>query len=482
MSKNMMMSTNVPKLTEICFRILLCLFGILGNSSLLFFTIPTVNGRIEPYKILLINLALSDLLTNCMVDIPGILVEIYGTWFLGDSYCKIFWFTASLSITNSILTTLALSIFWFQKLVGNRPKKCDLLRSSERRLLSIFVCLSWLISVTFSMPLLFFSSANEMKNEGEEQEQEKSTERISGCHDDFPSRSQKYVYDVLYLVLVNALPVLGMFFINVRIIIFLIRNRKRVSALECPKAKTCVTSLVPGCGEHGTTECQLTGGQVANGLVSCISSIPYGFEFVSVQTIWAISEDPLKDHIKNVDKGNVINQVLSSLERDSIGDEDHKHPPASMIYNPCNYKESAQITELYDLKDTHLVHVSETDIICIDGKTSNPGPATTDLTCYQPNSKDKLPELLKSLDNKGRLAVKTTKRYLCAKTQIRAAVSIMAVVGAFLIFWVIHLTLRIKEDSNSSQHVINTASLIAASYTTIIPYIFIFSMKKCPCC
>ncbi|XP_056381513.1 D(2)-like dopamine receptor [Hyla sarda] len=472
------MNTDVSTLTLISVRILLCLFGILGNFLLFFFTIPKVNQRIEPYKILLLNLAISNLLTNCMVDIPGILVEIYGTWFLGDLYCKIFWFTASMLITNSILTTFSMSVFWFQKLVGNRPINSNVLRSVELRKLRIFVSLGWLISIAFSMPFLFFCSVNMMKN-NEEKDQPKLNQSIFGCQDVFPSRSQKHVYEILYMVLANALPVLGMFFINVRIIIFLMRNRKQVSALKCLKTKRTMTSSVPNCGK---AKCRDSGGQAGSEFVSYISSVSSGLEFVSAQFILTTSEDPVKDNIKNVEKGDLIKQVLT-LEGGSIGDEENKHLPASMIYNPCNSKESAQTTELCDLKATPLVLVAETGITCIDGKTYKPGDTySTSYTCYQDqciegNNKDKLPELLKSLDSKVRLLAKTPS----ATTQIRAAISIMAVVGVFFIFWVTYLILKIKRDTNRTQQMIDTASLMAASYTTVIPYIFIYSMKKCPC-
>ncbi|XP_069610830.1 uncharacterized protein [Ranitomeya imitator] len=475
------MNMDGSKLTEICFRILLCIFGILGNSLLFFFAIPRVNRKMEPYKILLINLALSDLLTNCMVDIPGLLVEMYGTWFLGDLYCKIFWFTASLSITNSILTTLAMSIFWFQKLVGSRPINCPAVRSAELRLLRIFVFLSWVVSVTFSIPLLFFSSVFMMNTEDEERDQQKSQLNIWGCQNTFPSRSQKHIYEVLYLVLANALPILGILFINMRVIIFLIRNRKRVSALKCPKTKTAMASSVLSREEHGMPKCQLPGGQVGNELVSSIS---HGLEFLSAQTIWTSMEGPLKDNIKNIDKEYLIKQVLQLLEKDTIGDEEHKQPPASLIYNPCAFTESTQTT---DLCVTHLVLAPETDIICRDGKSCTPGKdfstnsiCSQDL-CIMGKSEDKLPELLKSLDTNGRMAGKSPTRHLVATKQVKAALSIMAVAGVFLIFWVTHLTLRITEEAKESEQVIDTASLIAASYTTIVPYIFIFGMKKCRC-
>ncbi|XP_069819653.1 D(2)-like dopamine receptor [Dendropsophus ebraccatus] len=443
------MTTDLPKLTEICFRILLCLFAVLGNLSLFFLTVP-LNRKIKPYKILLINLALSDLLTNCMVDIPGILVDIYGTWFLGDMYCKIFWFTASVTITNSIFTALAMSVFWFQKLVGSRPVNSHPLRSAELRHLGIVVSLSWLISTAFGVPVLFFCGVFTMKNKGEEQS-------VFGCQDSFPSRSQKHVYEILYLALANALPVLGMFIINMRIVVFLIRNRKRVSALRCLKAKI-VRSSEAGGGEPGITQCRPSEGQI----VSCISSISN--EFVSDQTTWGTSKDLAKDN-----EGNFIK------EGETMCSDEHKQPP-SMIYNPC----SAQTTDLCDLNTTNFVLAQDPRVTCKPDNVYSISSTYCKEQWIQGNIKDKLPDLLKSLDSKESIA-KIQTRYPSTTTQIRAAISIMSVVGVFLVFWVTYLTLRVKEDVNNSQQVIDTASLIAASYTTIIPYVFIYSMKKCPC-
>ena len=71
-----------------------------------------------------------------------------------------------------------------------------------------------------------------------------------------------------------------------------------------------------------------------------------------------------------------------------------------------------------------------------------------------------------------------------SSSQVRAAKSVVAVASIFVVCWVTHLVLRISSNIHTSHIVVEVASYIAASYTCIIPYIFLYGIKKlsCPCC
>lgn len=502
-----MVETEVSKLTLVCFRILLCLIGALGNTALFFFSMPSISCRLEPYKILVINLALSDLITNFMVDIPSILVDIHGTWILGESYCKVFWFTASLSITSSILTTFAMSVFWFYKVVGSTPKNYCIFRQTELRLLGISISLGWLVSIIFSTPLLFFSSLYTLKDD----QNKPSVERVFGCRDDFPSNFQKNLYVIIYLLIPNGLPIIGMLFINVKIVLFLIRNRKRIAAMKCTKMNgtSAFNCPVPKFRDQLGTLCQGSEGNNGDIFSSCgavkdmffeppLSSIPLTgteLDFVRTEKCHAKSEDGVKMIIKTVDKRILIQQFLQSLEKKTAETEEHKHPSASIIYDPfmVPHMEKSQKTVLYNLKDSHLVLIPDKDTNFVDGNTDqqmlcSPGESlTAELTCTQDycalDDKDQPPtetQCSYKTNNRDFLLVKALTTNLTMITQIRSVLTIMAIVSVFSVFWVTYLTVRIKESTTRTEDVVDNAFLVSASYTTIIPYVFIYNLKKLP--
>lgn len=66
-------------------------------------------------------------------------------------------------------------------------------------------------------------------------------------------------------------------------------------------------------------------------------------------------------------------------------------------------------------------------------------------------------------------------------SQVRAAKSVVAVATVFLVCWLTHLLLRITNNFHTSSMVVEVASYIAASYTCIIPYIFLHGVKKLSC-
>ncbi|KAE8285057.1 hypothetical protein D5F01_LYC16504 [Larimichthys crocea] len=110
---------DAEELIESIIRGLMFLAGILGNNWLAVRSLPGQISGIRTNEVLFINLAVSNLITNYLVDLPDTIADFAGRWFLGETFCGVFRFCADLSETSSIYTTFFISAFWHQKLVGS---------------------------------------------------------------------------------------------------------------------------------------------------------------------------------------------------------------------------------------------------------------------------------------------------------------------------------------------------------------------------
>ncbi|XP_067106470.1 rhodopsin-like [Osmerus mordax] len=300
-------------------RVFMCLFGIIGNCWLGFRSLPGPQNPLRTNELLFLNLAASNLLTNCLVDLPDTMSDFAGEWFMGKAYCSIFLFFADLSETSSIFSTLFISVFWNQKLVGSLKRGGAPVRLDNLRLVTSLLAGSWIVSVAFSVPHFVFADL-----EGDNASQE--------CVEYYPSETAMVTYETLYLTLANAVPIAGTVFASLQIVVTLLQHRTRVQGLS-------------------TNNDQRSSGTSKN------------------------QEGPVSDLVRT--------------------------------------------------------HVAE----------RNPG----------------------------------------SSSQVRAAKSVVAVVTVFLVCWLTHLILRITSSVNSSSLVMEIASYIAASYTSIIPYIFLYGVKKLTC-
>uniref|UniRef100_A0A3B4A919 G-protein coupled receptors family 1 profile domain-containing protein n=1 Tax=Periophthalmus magnuspinnatus TaxID=409849 RepID=A0A3B4A919_9GOBI len=148
--------------------------GVVGNNWLAVSSLPKALSGLRTNEILFINLAISNLITNYLVDLPDTMADFAGSWFLGETYCGVFRFSADLSETSSIFTTFFISIFWHQKLVGSLKRGGGPVRLDSLRLVAFLLAGSWTVAVVFSIPHFFF-----VKVEG-------SNETELDCVDYFP--------------------------------------------------------------------------------------------------------------------------------------------------------------------------------------------------------------------------------------------------------------------------------------------------------
>lgn len=369
---------DAEELIESIIRAFMFLAGILGNNWLAIRSLPTQKSGLRTNEVLFINLAVSNLITNYLVDLPDTMADFAGRWFLGETYCGVFRFCADLSETSSIYTTFFISTFWYQKLVGSLKRGGAPVKLDSLRLVGCLLAGSWMVAVVFSIPHFFFV-AIEGGNESHED-----------CVDVFPSAVARQTYEIFYLTLANALPVAGIVFSSVQIVITLLQNQRRIQGHSSDHSKKTVEA------ENRKDERSDTAG-------------------VGPKT----SKD-VKDSVNNIYTGvppSTPNEGSSAL---------------SSQISPTN-------------RETN---------------TDSRAGAQPDLS---------------------RPSQMPAKPSASSSTQVRAAKSVVAVASVFLVCWLTHLLLRITNNIHTSSLVVEVASYIAASYTCIIPYIFLYGVKKLSC-
>ncbi|XP_029025212.1 rhodopsin [Betta splendens] len=313
---------------ESLIRACMCLAGIMGNNLLAIRSLPRLKAGIHTSEVLFINLAVSNLLTNLLVDLPDTIADFAQQWILGETYCGLFYFFADLSETSSIYTTFFISIYWHRKLVGSLRSGGAPVLLDSLRLVGWLLAGSWAVAGVFGIPHCFFVTVLVANGSYE-------------CVKLFPDALAMKTYEIFYLTLANVIPVAGIVVASSQIVVTLLRHQRRIRGHQCDPTKQ---KKGPNRGQSG-------------------------------------------------------------------------HCPALNVATDTEPK---------------------------PGQTSaGPGPGS----------------------------------------QVRAAKSVVAVAGVFLVCWMTHLLLRISSNVHTSSTVVEVASYVAASYTSIIPYIFLHGVKKlsCPC-
>ncbi|XP_061071715.1 rhodopsin [Conger conger] len=328
----------------------MCLLGIVGNNWLAVRSIPSKTSQIRTNEMLFINLAISNLITNVLVDLPDTMADFADEWFLGRTYCAIFQFCSDLSATSSIVSTSLITIYWHQKLVGSLSRGTAPVRLDSLRLVAALLAGGWAMAVVFSAPHFYFVSLDTSNSSSDD------------CVESFPSPVARQTYEAMYLTLANAVPIAGMVFSSIQIVITLLRHQARIVAMNSE-------------AHSGAASAQ------ANG------DAPPG------------------------------NQAQA--------------PNAPSAQEPSK-------------------------------EPSNQAQGTV-----QPSPKE--------------APTRPNKASGSPSNQVRAAKSVVAVASVFLVCWLTHMVLRISSNVHESSLVVEVASYIAASYTCIIPYIFLYGVKKLSC-
>lgn len=217
---------DADKLIESLIRAFMFLAGILGNSWLALTSIPKQKTDIRTSDVLFLNLAISNLITNYLVDLPDTAADFAGRWFLGETYCGIFHFCTDLSETSSLFTTLFISAFWHQKLVGSLKRGGAPVQLDSLRLVGYLLVGSWMLATIFSIPHFFFSSVERMN------------ESHGGCTELFPDALSRQTYEIVFLTVANAFPLAGIIIASVQIVATLLRTRRHVLSQARPSASS----------------------------------------------------------------------------------------------------------------------------------------------------------------------------------------------------------------------------------------------------
>ncbi|NP_001298153.1 tachykinin-like peptides receptor 99D [Stomoxys calcitrans] len=170
-----------------------------GNLIVVWIVITTKRMRtVTNYFI--VNLSIADAMVSSLNVTFSYIYMLDNNWAFGQLYCKISQFIATLSISASVFTLMAISIDRYVAIM--KPLKP---RMSKRSNLGIAAVI-WIASAIISCPMLLFYTTEEVA----------SKDGIrTVCFLEWPDGSmnhsnQEYVYNILFMILTYFLPVISM--------------------------------------------------------------------------------------------------------------------------------------------------------------------------------------------------------------------------------------------------------------------------------
>ncbi|KAK3521571.1 hypothetical protein QTP70_013093 [Hemibagrus guttatus] len=204
---------NANEWIKVLVRASMCFFGILGNNWLAFRSIPKSRSQLRTNDVLFVNLAVSNLITNYLVDLPDTLEFVVH---LTRRYCTVFSFCSNLSETSSILTTMFITVYWHQKLVGALKRGGAPVQMDNLCLITALLTGSWAFATIFSIPHFFFISMGTLN------------QSFDDCMEQASSQEARQAYEMVYLTLANLAPIIGIVFASIQIAVTLVQNERRI--------------------------------------------------------------------------------------------------------------------------------------------------------------------------------------------------------------------------------------------------------------
>uniref|UniRef100_A0A671L280 Olfactory receptor class A related 5 n=1 Tax=Sinocyclocheilus anshuiensis TaxID=1608454 RepID=A0A671L280_9TELE len=204
---------------ELLMRAFFCFTGIIGNGWLGLRSLPRSGSPLRTSDVLFVNLAVSNLITNCLVDLPETMAHVAKSWLTSKEYCGVTKFSHEISETSSIFSTMFISMYWHQKLVGSIRRGGAPVQMDNLRLVVVLLAGSWIVSTAFSLPYIFIAEHN-------------ANESSEVCEERFASPAAKQTYDGMYLTLANVVPMIGITYATVQIVLTLLRNQKLEGTAE----------------------------------------------------------------------------------------------------------------------------------------------------------------------------------------------------------------------------------------------------------
>ncbi|KAM7368132.1 hypothetical protein PAMP_014379 [Pampus punctatissimus] len=196
-----------------------------GNIFLILSIIQTKFSRFKSFELFLLGLAVANLEELLIVNIYDIIINLPSVTITGTWLCRSLKFLTLLGEITSILFTVLISIFRYQKLRDadkrvNQPIYLDSIRSAW---LMSGLCV--MLSTLLSLPIFAINLQGTAEN---------ITVNKSGCPPDFFQCSEDYcptlnrAYKYLFIVFCNLLPLIIVTATSCLIITVLLSQRKRV--------------------------------------------------------------------------------------------------------------------------------------------------------------------------------------------------------------------------------------------------------------
>ena len=135
--------------------VIIIIASLLGNIIVCVVILSTRSLRQSINSCFILSLAVSDLITTCLV-MPFDLEQIisFGRWRHGEIMCNVWTTTYLIAVPTSILSLLALTVYRYRLL----QEPLDIYRASPlitRRRASLIVCCLWAYSMLFSLAPVF---------------------------------------------------------------------------------------------------------------------------------------------------------------------------------------------------------------------------------------------------------------------------------------------------------------------------------------
>ncbi|RMX39007.1 hypothetical protein pdam_00008184 [Pocillopora damicornis] len=135
--------------------VIIIIASLLGNITVCVVILTTRSLRQSINSCFILSLAVSDLITTCLV-MPFDLEQIisFGRWRHGEIMCNVWTTTYLIAVPTSILSLLALTVYRYRLL----QEPLDIYKASPlmtRRRASIVVCCLWAYSILFSFAPVF---------------------------------------------------------------------------------------------------------------------------------------------------------------------------------------------------------------------------------------------------------------------------------------------------------------------------------------
>ncbi|XP_049306572.1 tachykinin-like peptides receptor 99D [Bactrocera dorsalis] len=146
------------------------------------------------------NISIADAMVSSLIVTFNYIYMLDNDWPFGEIYCKISQFIATLSISASVFTLMAISIDRYVAIM--KPLKP---RMSKRCNLGIAAFI-WIASIAISCSMLFFFTTGEVER--------KDGTRIV-CYAEWPDgptnhSQQENVYNIVFMILTYILPIISM--------------------------------------------------------------------------------------------------------------------------------------------------------------------------------------------------------------------------------------------------------------------------------